>query len=189
MNSGSSWEMSRIPWRNLRSAGNSDDVPKAIEALQAAPDEESALKAYWKIDNVVIVQGALYEAAEPAARCLLQCLLRCSSAARRHVLELLVQLGSGEPSEVELRSGNSALAARCRAEVARGYHLYANLLESSDAREEHALCIDLLGLCCLVDRKLRDSVLWYFGCVRTRGASDGVLQLIASWEGELRDSQ
>src|SRR5256885_12610401 len=84
------WEIERYNWSILRASGNASGVPHAIRSLLAAASEDEADRWYWKIDNTVIVQGALYEAALPTIRCLIVGLPICSPYARERVLELLV---------------------------------------------------------------------------------------------------
>jgi len=64
------WEYRRHKWESLRSAASARDIPETIERLRLAATEEEASNAYWRIDNEVIIQGALFEAALPTAMCL-----------------------------------------------------------------------------------------------------------------------
>lgn len=54
-------EIKRIPWSTLRDCvGFATKVPDALSELLFAESEETAWKAYWKLDNHVILQGTLY---------------------------------------------------------------------------------------------------------------------------------
>src|SRR5688572_616100 len=103
------WVKDKYIWANLRSSESASRIPDAILQLQTATTKDDADRAYWKIDNEVIVQGALYEAALPTATCLLSALLNCTDVARPKLLELLFQLGNGEPHPSEIALGNSDL--------------------------------------------------------------------------------
>lgn len=180
-----SWELDRHQWNTLRAAGTAVDVPLAIEALQSATTEEAAVDAYWRIDNVVVVQGAVYEAALAATQCLLSSLLQCTEVARPHILELLVQIGSGEASESEVVAGNSSVVEMCLGELVRGFPIYAHLLEHSSRTEERAYCVDLLCLCARHQAADHDRVVWYLRRVMTGEAPGELKRLVENWLQEL----
>ncbi|MBK9261264.1 MAG: hypothetical protein IPM54_15840 [Polyangiaceae bacterium] len=178
-----SWELECYDWSRLEADGGASGVPSAIKALESATTNEVALAAYWKIDNTVVVQGAVYPAALPTVRCLLVSLLRSTAIARPHILELLVQIGAGEAAIVE--ASNSDIVQRCLVEIARGLPIYMDILERSVNSDERAFCVDLIGLCCRVDPSLRERVGWYFNKVKSSHPSNGLLRLISSWEEEV----
>lgn len=107
-----SWEIEYYDWSQLEANGGALEVPGAIKALESAVTNETALRAYWKIDNTVIVQGAVYSAALPTVRCLLSSLLRSTAVGRPHILELLVQIGGGEAATLD--AGNAAAEKSAR---------------------------------------------------------------------------
>ena len=178
-----SWELEYHNWSQLEAAGGASKVPEAITALEAATTNEAALAAYWKIDNTVVVQGAVYPAALPTVRSLLIGLARSTVVARPHILELLVQIGGGEPAQVA--ASNADIVHRCLVEIARGVPIYMDILERSINSDERAFCVDLLGFCCRVDTSLRERVRWYFEKVKSGRPSDGLLRLMSSWEEEI----
>lgn len=140
--------MSRIEWSRVQPDGGSS-VPAAIAALAAADSDDEARSAYWSIDNNVVVQGTLYEAAPAAARCLVVALLAAGPASRPWILELLVQLGSGGD-----RHDGAALAPACREELVPGFVLFADGIHDLDDRTR-AASIDLVGLVGLASTQLR----------------------------------
>lgn len=160
-------------------------MPLAIFALETASTEADALKAYWQIDNTVVVQGAVHEAALASIPCLLGCLLRCTAVARPQVLELLVQIGGGEAADTEVEVGNTRLLVECLKEIARGFPLYVDILEHSKNPNERTFCVDLLGLSARADSSLRNRVVRFLEATRKAGAAAGLLRLIASWEEEV----
>ena len=180
-----SWEIGRHDWSLLRAAGSASGIPRAIMSLQSAISVNDATAAYWQIDNTVTVQGAVYEAALAAASCLLVSLVSCTEAARPQILELLVQIGAGEPADVEVEAGNFNIVPACLEEIARGVPIFVSVLERSHSSDERSSCVDLLGLCCRVDSSLRARVKSYFETVKVAGASDGLLALLESWAEEL----
>ena len=100
------WERERYDWASLRAMGSAVTVPKALQRILESTNEAEATSAYWLIDNVVVVQGSLYEAALPAAACLVVALAHCGLPARPKILELLVQIGAGKPDPSEIAAGN-----------------------------------------------------------------------------------
>lgn len=55
-------------WRSLRTLiGPADFVPTVIDRLLTATTDDEASTAYWELDNRVVVQGQLFEAAEAVA--------------------------------------------------------------------------------------------------------------------------
>ncbi|HRI62678.1 MAG TPA: hypothetical protein PK156_00525 [Polyangium sp.] len=177
------WEIDYYDWSQLQAAVDASGVPAAIRALESATSNDEALTAYWKIDNTVVVQGAVYPAALPTIRCLLISLTRSTVLARPHILELLVQIGSGEAAE--LKGNNSDLVQRCLVEVNRGLPIYMDILERSINLDEKGFCIDLLGLCCRAEPSLKHRVQWYFNKLESQGTTDELRRLISSWEEEI----
>lgn len=155
------WEADRYDWNALRALGSARDVPAALWKLARSSSAAEAESAYWRIDNVVVVQGALYQAALPTAACAVIALGTASPLGRLHLLELLVQLALGEPHPSEVALGNSDLPKGCAAEAMKGYAQYLIFLESCGHRERIA-CIDLLGLLAQEKPSLRDQVRVHF---------------------------
>lgn len=56
-------------WGALRTLiGPADFVPAALDRLLRSTNDAEATAAYWELDNRVVVQGQLFEAAEAVAR-------------------------------------------------------------------------------------------------------------------------
>lgn len=129
----------------------------ALERLRVAKTEEDATQAYWEIDNVVIVQGALYEAALPTARSILPSITSAASVtAREKLIELLQQISAGETAD-----GGESLVHEINKEVLRGFVVYVDLLQHGTELERE-FCIELLMDCVDGEPALRDSVAFYF---------------------------
>lgn len=133
-----------LPWSDLSTAtGDARDVPAAIRDLSLASSDAEAQAAYWRLDNVVAVQGSVFEAAPFVVEALLRVALRGGSLQRRWSLELLLQLAGGwtETGE-EARLGRD-LAADCRQRLRRGIEaLY--LLAADDDRDVRELAVEIV---------------------------------------------
>jgi hypothetical protein len=123
-------------WSRLRTlVVDGGRVPRGVAGLAAARTAEEADAAYWLLDNFVIVQGELFEAALPLVPVVLALLAgELSLPARAAALELLFQIAVGELDDTERRIGNTQLQADCRAEVCKGQWLFSRGLLSDDAR-------------------------------------------------------
>ncbi len=178
------WEFERYDWSRLRAARSAAGIPAAITELVNATTSEEADAAYWKIDNEVVVQGALFESALPTTRCLTIALHRCTPAARPRVLELLVQLASGEAHPNEIEQGNAGIAGACGRELIAIAGLLFDLIERVGPDEDD-LCVDLLGLCARHHHELRERVCWHLRQFTTRSKDSNHEKLVAGWIQEL----
>ena len=175
--------MKSYDWSTLRAARSATKVPDAVITLQNAKTDDAAENASCKIENTVVVQGMLYESAVPTASLLLSALSLCTSAARPKILELLVQIGSGETAPLEIEIGNFDLAKRCRQEVCRGFSVYKEAF-SNAGNEELCWCIDLLGLCSLENQARRAEVELLFSALLLKPVDKDTRQLVENWMRE-----
>lgn len=109
-------------WADLKTAhGVAEGVGPAIEEL-ASPSAATRSAALWRIDNHVVLQGDLYEAAPWAARALLELLDRSDLPDRALVLDLLLELARGEDGgrEVVTRRGPMRIRDATLAVLAAG---------------------------------------------------------------------
>ncbi|WP_188191460.1 hypothetical protein [Nonomuraea sp. SYSU D8015] len=115
-------ELSRHDWGALRAmGGEADRVPESILALVSSETEDEAWAAYWELENYVVVQGQLFEASQHMVPVLLAALAgEIPQAARKALLELLLQLVSGESDAEEMERGNSDLGSICRKNAREG---------------------------------------------------------------------
>lgn len=108
-------------WGHLRTAiGPATFGPDAIDRLLSARTESEATGAYWELDNRVVVQGQLYEAAERATASILGLLTAgdYTQPGLGRALDLLVEIARGEPDPTEVAAGNVDLGERCRSAIA-----------------------------------------------------------------------
>ena len=116
-------EIRRVPWSTLRQAsGTAEQVPHALMDLLHAPTPELATQAYWRLENQVVVQGQLYQAAEPVVAVLMAALLAEESPrhVRLGVLELLFQILSGSAHGSEVALDNRCVDEVCRDRAREG---------------------------------------------------------------------
>jgi len=178
------WEEERHEWGKLRAMGSARQVPAALKRLIEASSADEARKHYWQVDNCVVVQGSLYEAALPMATCLVSILHRCSRVARPNVLELLAQISGGEVDPSEERLGNVGLREACVREISRGFGFYLGVLEDG-TDEERSWCIDIIGACARDDASLRVAANWYFSRLTKEPVGEWVQKLLMDWMLEL----
>ncbi len=89
-----------VDWSRLHQAtGTCVDIPDALEQL-CSGDAAQRKAAYWRIENHVILQGDLYEAAPFVVRGLLTC-LDAEPPAKVEIYDLLIELANGYAPDSE----------------------------------------------------------------------------------------
>jgi hypothetical protein len=137
-------EIARIEWSSLRElTGTAEKIPAALLDLLSAPTESAANAAYWRLENHVVVQGQLFQAAEAVVSVLLAGLSQSRAQhIRSSVLELLFQILAGHPDESEMAS-NDGLGEACKAKAREGlWILYQEMAVGE--REAAKECIELI---------------------------------------------
>jgi hypothetical protein len=130
-------QLETVDWSAQRViAGRSGaDVPAAVERLLAASSDDEAEAAYWLLDNRVVVQGQLFQAALPLVDVLLAALAGpLPPIARVYVADLLVEIAKGVPDESELARGNGTLEDDVRRAARAGLWLIYSLCLDGDTR-------------------------------------------------------
>lgn len=158
------WVINSYDWQGLRSAGISSDVPQALIDLTTSQTREEAESAYWKLDNVVVRQGSLFPAAIPATAVLLEAIQRCVPEVRVTILELLVQIVSGETDPDEVGFGVD-IKQLCLDELVHGFSIVVHWLEVGITEEQY-WCVDLTMVCGLHRSALRPRVRTVLGRLR-----------------------
>ncbi len=164
-------EARRYDWGRLDAVASAAQMPAIVAELAGARDHSRAHAAYWRIDNGVVVQGLLYEAALPVLRIVLLELAGCSSVARPFLLELAVQICSG--------TSQDGLERRCRSELAGALNVLLYWVENGSL-EERIHCVDLLGLCASECPVVFDRVSWYLRYLAQNAGDKGLAQLAAT---------
>jgi hypothetical protein len=119
-------EIARLKWDELREMdGPATNVGQALSGLLSARTAAEAEAWYWKLENRVVVQGRLYEAAEYVVPVLIAALV---DDRPRHVrfslLDLLFQIVNGTTDPDEVDAGNADLAEKCRSRAREGIWLF-----------------------------------------------------------------
>src|SRR5713226_7697798 len=84
-----------IPWSQKSVAsGRADHVPQALAGL-VSPDEKLRERSYWQLDNEVVLQSDLYDAAYFAIPFLIQYLRDRVPHGRDRIYDLLSEIGRG----------------------------------------------------------------------------------------------
>lgn len=127
-----------IDWQSARTAvGNAQAVPQALAELFAAETDEEAKAAYWShLDNEVVVQGELFEAAALVVGPILVELSigSLSDAARYRAVELLVEIALGAPHSSEESASGMDVQASCTKGLRGGLWTIYSLLDCEDER-------------------------------------------------------
>lgn len=132
-------ELNRHPWEDLREiAGSAGNVRGSLRRMLTAATPTDAEKAYWELENHVVVQGQLFESAERVVPVLLAALLDESPPhVRISILELLFQIVSGEAHPEE---ENQQIGDKCRQRAREGlWLLYRELSCSLKGQREAAV--------------------------------------------------
>ena len=139
-------QLDRFPWSSPCCAeGPGTHVPDELRKMAVAQDEESGSRAYWALDNSVVVQGSLYEAAQWIVFALLGALKVGSEVGRKLSLELLIQMSWGESNPDAVARGHADLGGVVRAEVGLGLATFYDLLGSSDDDEVRDSVLELIS--------------------------------------------
>lgn len=87
--------ISHVPWNEVRVAsGKAGHVPEALIGL-LSPDEEAQNRSYWRLDNEVVLQSDLYEAAYFVVPVLVQMLSDRVTHGRERIYDLLYEIANG----------------------------------------------------------------------------------------------
>jgi hypothetical protein len=128
-------ELARHEWSALRVMGDrSADIPERLRDLLRAADGGEADRCYWRLENTVVVQGSLFQAAPAVVDVVMAALAsgELSAPARVASIELLYQLVRGESDVTEAERGVSDLGERCRRQAREGiWLLYRELAAGS----------------------------------------------------------
>jgi hypothetical protein len=136
-------ELSRHDWGSLATVeGTADGVPAAVAALVAATTREEAKHLYSEssLDNVVVVQGNLFQAAVPLVSVLCAALAdELPVAAHQQVLRLIAEIVRGDTHYSEVEAGRPDLAEQAQ-ERARAalWMFYRELLHGVEDNAEYA---------------------------------------------------
>lgn len=124
-------------WEELRTqTSNASLVPEAVLAL-LTDNEDDFERAYWKLENHIVVQSELYSAAAVVPKYLKEVYLKAKF--KHGVAELLFQIGSGY-------STDNHLTNTCFNEVVRVFKSLLSHPTIQGSEFESALKEDLSGI-------------------------------------------
>lgn len=143
-------ELSQIPWGEKSVAsGKADKVPQALLGL-ISPDEAVRNRSYWQLDNEVVLQSDLYEAAYFVIPVLIEFLSEKVPHGRERIYDLLYEVANGDaPRSVTCRTAEGdeiPLKEACSLELAKGLHVFRR--DTRDAnpliRQKASSLLDML---------------------------------------------
>lgn len=160
-------ELRVVEWAGLRvSHGSAISVPNTLMRLSKSPNIEAGWAEYWNLDNSVIVQGNLFNAAEAVIPFAIELAIEHTDHVRTLALELLIQIAGGATHPTELSFGDNDLDVRCRTAISKGLAFFYTLLGSS-SEEVRDRVVELIGL--VEDNNSRKS--WTMGWVAANDPS------------------
>lgn len=137
-------ELARHDWTTFRTfTGDASRVPAAIAALTSAESEEQAEAAYWRIDNVIAVDGRLSEAVEPVTSCLLVAMDLAPPPGRSSILDLLDVIATGYEEHIDNGVVGRASVRTCVEMMANSLNSFIEELFASGDPS----CADILLMC------------------------------------------
>lgn len=128
-----------VDWSKLVACGgyaSAAEVPKAIDTLFCGSPKERK-KAYWKIDNCVVVQGGLFESAPYAARLIVDKIKMNPSNLNPEILDILFEIANGNPRVENVENGplkGRSIQRLCRDTVAEVLPLLAAARDNANGR-------------------------------------------------------
>ena len=130
-----------IPWASLRTAhGTAELIPAAIRGLSCATTDADADRWYWKLDNHVVLQGSLYEAAYAVIPFMIAILESPTpESTRARAYDLLVEIAAGvvgDPSHdrtVTVSGVTERLDKACHERIASARDRYVADLRGNEA--------------------------------------------------------
>jgi len=130
--------ISHVRWNEIKVAsGKADHVPEALIGL-LSPDEEMQERSYWRLDNEVVLQSDLYEAAYFVIPFLLQMLDERVPHGRERIYDLLYEIANGDAPSTSLcrtRDGRlMPLREACTEELSRGLRIFDRDTVDEDPR-------------------------------------------------------
>ncbi len=151
---------------------------------QKEPDFNQLDTAYWNIDNEVILQGMLFQAALPVISYILPMLSSCTKAAKPYLLELIVQLVSGYPAPSEINLGNKNIVKNIRDEATKYFSAFIDMVDNGTNLEKE-LCIDILGILAIHNSHLQEKVLAKMKQIFFSSSDKEFKEMVNNWVDEI----
>jgi len=126
-----------VDWGNRRTSyGNASNVPDALANL-TSQRADARDRAYWSIDNYVVVQSDLYEAAYDVAPLLVELLRERPEYGAEEIYDLLFEIANGhgvDDTRILVDGHNIPLRAACRKAIRAGEPLFLADLDHPNER-------------------------------------------------------
>jgi hypothetical protein len=140
-------ELVRHEWSRIReSDGPATSIPIAFRELLASNSPDESTNAYWKLENHVVLQGSLFEAAAYIVPAICAALVDKSRArwVRIQLLGLLDQIVFGEPHPEEVARGLGDLAVRCQDAAREGLWTLYRIFQEGELSQTAGDIIELV---------------------------------------------
>lgn len=127
--------IARYDWNSIQeSDGPAGAIPSAFIELLTSKDPEASVKAYWKLENHVVLQGSLFKAAVCVASLIGAALANGTRPkwVKIQLLELLFQIVSGESHPEAIARGNADLGTCCRNETRKFLWILYGLFQEGE---------------------------------------------------------
>jgi hypothetical protein len=133
-------------WHAVRTfVGDASSIPEAVRQLVKAGSREAATTAYWRIDNVAMVDGRLSQSVGPLTSTLLVGLNIAGREGRALIIDLLANIAGGYDTHVDSDAVGPVPLEECiRLMVARLDTFVTELLERANPSS-----VDILLQCAL----------------------------------------
>src|ERR1039457_6456731 len=92
-------QLDEVDWKSFRNAhGTAERIPEALREFVGARDERALTRAYWRLDNYIVLQGTIYGSAYYAIPYIIGILLGAKSSAQKvAAYDLLIEIARGVP--------------------------------------------------------------------------------------------
>lgn len=126
--------------------GSPSRVHVAIRDLLLCEDLLKIHEIYWGIENVVVVQGQVYESALPCLEVLLMALVKCElpEFVKCEIYNVIFQVIAGYPAREAIDRGNSDIVEKCQALVSQVAYFFIHDVEIGSLDTKTAS--EILGL-------------------------------------------
>ncbi|MEU5962345.1 hypothetical protein ABZ777_14155 [Micromonospora parva] len=161
--------------------GGSSLLPQAIESLIFAESDQDAKAAYWRIDNVALVQGRLSESVYAVTSCLVVGLPFAKAAGRDRIFDLLATIAGGHDEHIDNEIVGSVSVRECVLLMKRCMLIFVEELQRGNPS-----CVDIVLMCAIYEPSLRGDVIEVFEKALGNPACAPIVDLI---ENSLIDLQ
>lgn len=152
-------EIDRHDWYAVRSfVGDGSSFPDAVRRLAAAESRDTAMAAYWRIDNVAMADGRLSQSVGLLTPTLLVALDVAGSESRELIIDLLANIAGGYETHVDSHAVGPVPLTKCIGLMAGRLDTFvAELLERGNPSS-----VDILLQCALHFDDVRPTVVEVF---------------------------